>query len=500
MNNQATRHPHPGNPKETSCIKGEGANTGPYIIHERPRQLWLIGLIALGGFIVNLDMTIVNISLPVISREFSISPGTVSWIVLSYLLCETAFMLPIGELANRKGIRNIFLWGFALFTIGSLFCGLSPGFSWLVASRALQGIGGAMVFTVMLTFITLHLPQEKRVGAVGVATTAAALGVGLGPPLGGVLTTYAGWRWIFFVNLPICMPALWLIWKHLPDRSPISRIPRFDYAGTFLFSSALLSFLFAVNTGREYGWASLTILSCFGYAAAAAYLFFLLENRIEHPVLDLRLFRNPEIRFPLLAMSLSFMTVGGVLFIFPFYLLDFRLLSPHESGLFMIPLAAGQFIGPWSGKLTAKFGVLPVCIAALAMGCASFILFLFLDAATTAAFILASLGLFGLSLGIGKAPNFAHIMELAPDDSKALVSSIVTLLRSLSIAIGVLLFETVFSDSIPHAISLQDTHIADIISHHTELYPGFFNAFAAGLGVSLLASGFMASGNRKAAR
>lgn len=486
-----------GNDRTTDTVT---ARAEPFTVNERPRQRWLIGLVALGGFIVNLDMTIVNISLPVISREFSVSPSTVAWIVLSYLLCETAFMLPIGELANRKGIKNIFLWGFSLFTIGSLFCGLSPGFSWLVASRALQGIGGAMVFTVMLTFITLHLPKEKRVGAVGVATTAAALGVGLGPPLGGLLTTYAGWRWIFFVNLPICIPALWLIWKHLPGHSPISRVPRFDYAGTFLFSSALLSFLFAVNTGREYGWASLTILSCFGYAATGIYLFFRLENHIEHPVLDLRLFRNPQLRFPLLAMSLSFMTVGGVLFIFPFYLLDFRLLTPHESGLFMIPLSAGQFIGPWSGKLTAKFGVLPVCISALGMGSAAFGLFMLLDAGTAASFILAALGLFGLSLGIGKAPNFAHIMELAPDDSKALVSSIVTLLRSLSIAIGVLLFETVFSDSIPHDISLQDTHIAEIISHHMELYPGFFNTFSAGLGVSLLALGLMASGSRKGAR
>lgn len=202
-----------------------------YVIEDPKRQNILIALICAGAFIANLDATIVNITLPVLSQEFSVSPGTVSWTVLTYLLFEAGFMLPMGKLADMKGVRMVYLAGFAVFLLGSLACGVSSHIDELIAFRAFQGIGGAMLFTVMMSFIPIYLPPGRRIFATGLVTTAAAAGVGLGPPLGGWLASTVGWRWIFFVNIPFCLAAIIAGRRFIPAAFPRISDRRFDFAG-----------------------------------------------------------------------------------------------------------------------------------------------------------------------------------------------------------------------------------------------------------------------------
>lgn len=469
-----------------------------YLLENPKHQNILIALICAGAFIANLDATIVNITLPVLSQEFSVSPGTVSWTVLTYLLFEAGFMLPMGKLADMKGVRAVYLAGFVVFLLGSLACGVSSRIDGLITFRAFQGIGGAMLFTVMMSFIPIYLPPGRRVFATGLVTTAAAAGVGLGPPLGGWLASTVGWRWIFFVNIPFCLAAIVAGWRFIPAAFPQIPDRRFDFAGAVFSFLAFVFFLLAVNKGLEWGWTSPAILACFGASALAMALFIRREKKIDYPLIRFRLFTSRIIAFGLLSLSVSLMTAGGVLFIFPFYLMEGRGLDIHIAGLIMILLSLGQFVGPYMGRLSEKFGESSVCLTGLAVGVLSFLFFLGLGHETPLYMICLALGLFGLSQGISKAPSIALVMDCAPPAEKNALAGVVSLCRSLSIALGVLFFETVFSGSIPHSISLNDTHIAAAIAHPRELATGFHDAFLFGALISLIAVVLMFLAGRKA--
>jgi len=458
-----------------------------YVIESPKQQNLLIALICAGAFIANLDTTIVNITLPILSQEFSVSPGAVSWTVLAYLLFEAGFMLPMGKLADMKGIKPVYLTGLVIFLAGSLACGLSTHIGELIAFRAFQGIGGAMLFTVMLSFIPIYLPPGRRVLATGLATTAAAAGVGLGPPLGGLISTFLGWRWIFFVNIPFCLAAIFAGYQYIPSQSPRLSDSRFDFGGAVFSFLAFVFFLYGVNMGREWGWTSPVILSSFCVSVLTLILFVWREKNISYPLIDFSLFKDRIMIFGLLSLSLSLLTMGGILFIFPFYLIEGRGLDAHFAGAIMILLSAGQFVGPFTGRLSEKFGVLHVCIAGLMIGVVSFLLFLALGPESLLPYIGLSLGLFGLSQGISKAPSISVIMNCQTSAGKNTVAGVITLCRSLSIALGVLFFETIFSDSIPHAISIENKHIAQGISHISELAAGFRNTFLFGTLISAAA-------------
>jgi len=468
-----------------------------YLIENPQRQNILIALICAGAFIANLDATIVNITLPVLSREFSVCPGSVSWTVLAYLLFEAGFMLRMGKLADMKGIKKVYLAGFVIFFLGSLACGVSVSLGQLVAFRAFQGIGGAMLFTVMMSFIPIYLPPHRRVFATGLVTTAAAAGVGLGPPLGGWLATTLGWRWIFFVNLPFCAAAVAAGCRFLPSAFPLSADKRFDFAGAVLSFLAFVFLLFAVNKGLEWGWTSPAILACFCASGLTLALFIRRQKKTDYPLVDFRLFRNRVISFGLLSVSISLLTMGGILFLFPFYLIEGRGLDAHSAGLIMVLVSAGSFAGPCTGRLADRFGAVRVCYAGLALGVASFVLFLGLGHDSPLLDIGLALGLFGLSQGLSKAPSIALIMNAAPPGEKNDLAGILSLCRSLSIALGVLFFETIFSEAIPAGISQNDTHIAAAIAHPRELAAGFTGDFVFGILVSLLAVGFMIAARNK---
>ena len=458
-----------------------------YVLDDRKDQNRLICLVCAGSFIANLDATIVNIALPTLSKEFHISPSIVSWTVLAYLLCETGFMLPFGKLADIKGIKTVYQAGFIAFLIGSLLCGVSTSIAELIGSRAVQGIGGAMLFTVMMTFIPIYLPPERRAKVTGLVTTAAAVGVALGPPLGGWITAFLGWRWIFFVNLPLCLAALFATRKFIPSTFPRSATRRFDYRGSVSSFGALIFFLYAVNMGREHGWNSPIILSSFALSLVLAMAFILRQLRIDHPLIDLRLFKDKVMLLSLLSFSASLMTVGGVLYLFPFYLEEYRKLGTHEAGMIVMLVSLGQFIGPCTGKLSERFGTRRLCIIGMLLGLGSFILFLQFDFLTSVAFIVISLGLFGLSQGLSKSPNVTLILGRAQPGSSNTVSSIMSVCRSLSTALGILFFETIFSDSVPHHISTRNLPLHAGITHLSQLVPGFQNAFFFGAFISLLA-------------
>ena len=460
-----------------------------------PQQRLLLAVVAVGAFMANLDACIVNVSLPSIAQEYDVSPSAVSLVVLSYLLCEVSFLLLFGKLGEIWGISRIFLLGVAVFTVGSLLCGLSPSLVHLVGWRALQGVGGSMIFAVMLVFPGLYLPAGKRAAAMGVITTAAALGVAAGPPLGvaagpplgGLLTSTLGWHWIFFVNLPIGAAALVAGIAWLPRRQPACADGRVDLPGATLSFLALLFLLLPLNMGREWGWFSATTLATLAVGLGCALAFVLREWRARHPLLDLRLFAHRNFSLATTAFLVAMATTGGVLFLFPFYLQVQRGLTPFVCGAVLMVIAGGQLLGPWAGGLADRYGSRSVCSAGLMLSALAFALFCLLNDLTAIWFIVLALSLFGLSQGLNKAPNINLAMEDVPALSKPLAGSVISVARSLGLAVGVVAFETVFSEAIPHRVSVENVSVQAAHVDPGLLQHGFTVAFLLGVALSLLA-------------
>lgn len=444
-------------------------------------------IVSAGAFMANLDTCIVNVCLPTIARHFDTSPSTVSLVVLSYLLCEVSFLLLFGKLGERWGITQVFLIGFAVFTAGSLLCGLSQSLPGLIAWRALQGVGGSMIFAVMLAFPGLYLPAHKRAAAMGVLTMVSALGVAVGPPVGGLLTSTLGWHWIFFVNIPIGVAALIAGSFWLPRRHPACSERGLDVIGAVLSFVALGSVLLALNMGREWGWTSARILGLFAVALCGGLAFVLRQRRTAHPLLDLGLFGSRRFTLATAAFLIAMATSGGVMFLFPFYLQELRGLTPVVAGAILMVNAAGQFAGPWSGRLADRYGARAVCGAGLALSVVAFGLFCLLNDVSPLWFIVVSLGLFGVSQGLNKAPNITMALDDVPTAGKPQAGSVISVARSLGLALGIVAFETLFSDGIMRAAKLDGVSVKTARIPHALLQHGFTVAFLFGVGLSIAA-------------
>lgn len=232
-------------------------------------QRLVLGIIAVAAFMASLDSTIVNISLPGIAESFGADIGLISWVVLAYLLTLAGFLLILGRLADLYGFKRVFIIGFALFTFGSLACGLSMTVGHLIAFRALQGIGGAALDALAPAMIVLYLPKESRGRVIGILATVVSLGIAAGPILGGFITEYSSWHWIFFINVPIGIAAVVLAFWLLPEDTLQPATGGFDYAGSILIITALVSMLYPLNRGLEFGWTSPIIIGSFLCRSAA---------------------------------------------------------------------------------------------------------------------------------------------------------------------------------------------------------------------------------------
>ena len=203
-------------------------------------QKIILAIIAFAMFMASLDTSIVNISLPTIAEWFDTDMGLVSWVVMGYLLVLSGLMLACGRLGDIRGFRRVFIAGFAVFTAGSLLCGLATSIGLLIAFRVIQGIGAAAIEAIAPAMIAVSLPAEKRGWALGILMTIISLSIALGPILGGFITEYLGWHWVFFVNVPIGILAVALAIRYLPPDVVPPQAGRFDTSGAVLILVALV--------------------------------------------------------------------------------------------------------------------------------------------------------------------------------------------------------------------------------------------------------------------
>ncbi|NLL11303.1 MAG: MFS transporter, partial [Methanomicrobiales archaeon] len=260
------------------------------------RNIPLIIAISLATFMAALDGTIVNIALPTISESFALSSTSVSWVATIYLLVMAGCVLIFGKISDIIGFKQVFLSGFILFTFGSFICGFLPeitgSFLTLVGSRALQGVGGAMITAIAPAMVTAFIPMNMKGKAMGIIMTMAGLGTAIGPTVGGFLTQYLSWHWIFYINVPVGIIAVLLGSRVIPRIQLQDRIRTFDKAGAILIFVGLGFLLYGFSEGSSLGWTSPVILGSLVIAVLLLGTFIWKELHIPDPILEVRLFKN----------------------------------------------------------------------------------------------------------------------------------------------------------------------------------------------------------------
>lgn len=413
----------------------------------------LVFSISLATFMSSLDGTIVNIALPTISESFGVSSSTVSWVATAYLLVMAGCVLVFGKVSDIIGFKKVFLSGFLIFTIGSFACGsladFFDSFSILVGSRIFQAVGGAMITAVAPAMITAYVPMEKKGKAMGIIMTLAALGTAIGPTIGGLLTQYVSWHWIFFINVPIGIFALILGKKVIPRTTTPGTLTGFDRYGSVLIFVGLATLLFAMTEGYSFGWTSPLIAGMLAIAVIAIVGFIWRELYAPDPILELRLFRKRNFLFTNLIMMLVFLSFAGINYLLPFYLQYVLGYSTSTSGLVLTSLSFAMMIGGiLAGLLFFRIGARPLCIIAGLVLAAGYFMMWHLRVDTTLEFVSLCLTLIGFGMGLLITPVANMIMNSVAKSYQGMVSSLTSLERFAPMTIGIAIFNMIFIQGI----------------------------------------------------
>jgi EmrB/QacA subfamily drug resistance transporter len=417
----------------------------PQAIRERTDAHWFaVAAVCVGAFMGQLDASIVTVALPTFQRTFDASVGAVTWVGLSYLLVLVASVTAVGRFADMWGRKLLYVYGFLIFVVASALCGLAPDLGALCGFRALQAVGAAMLQANSLAIIVLVVPSRALGRAIGLQGAAQALGLALGPTVGGLLLAAGGWRWIFFVNVPFglfgAVAAILLVprSRHLMERV------RFDWMGLALFFPAVVALLCGISFGSSQGWGSALIVGLFVAAAVLALAFVWHERRERDPMLDLGLFRNAQFSSGIASGMGSYLVMFGVLLLVPFYLERGQGLGTARAGveLMAMPLAFG-IVAPWAGRLADRVGARPLTVAGMALVASGLVVMGAVRPSTGGCLVL--LALVGVGMGLFTSPNNASIMGACPSHQAGVGSGVLNMTRGLGTALGLALTGTVFT-------------------------------------------------------
>jgi EmrB/QacA subfamily drug resistance transporter len=417
------------------------------------RKWWTLVLISTATFMLLLDITVVNVALPDIQRELGASLSSLQWVVDAYSLTLAAFLLTAGSLGDRLGRRRVFSIGFGVFTFASFLCGIAGDPTLLNLARGLQGVGGAAMFATSLALIGQEFHGKDRATAFGVWGATIGGAVAIGPLVGGVITEHLGWEWIFFVNIPIGLVAIFLTERKIanvasPDAEPI------DIPGVATFSVALFLLIFGLIRGNPEGWGSALILGCLGGAVLLLAAFLAIETRSDHPMLDLTLFRKPAFNG---VSAVAFGLSAGMFAMFLYltiYMQGVLGFSPLEAGLRFLPLTVLSFIAsPIAGALSHRIPIrilLGVGLGTVGVGLA-LMHGVSADSGWTAllaGFLIAGVGIGITNPGIGQAA-----IAVVPVEKAGMGSGINTTFRQVGIATGVAALGAIFQSRVDSKLS-----------------------------------------------
>ena len=443
----------------------------PEAVRRRPNAYWLaVAAVCIGAFMGQLDASIVTVALPTLQRSFNVSVGAVTWVGLSYLLVLVATVAAVGRFADMWGHKLLYVYGFAIFIVGSALCGLAPNLGTLIGFRALQAVGAALLQANSVAIIVLAVPRSSLGKAIGIQGAAQALGLALGPTVGGFLLAAGGWQLIFFVNVPFGLLGMIAGLLLVPRSRHLQARVRFDWAGLALFLPAVVVVFSAVSFGNSERWSSPSILGLLVLGTALVLAFVRREARCSEPMLDLGLFRQPRFSAGIASGMLSYLVMFGVLFLVPFYLERGLQFDTGRAGLELMamPLALG-ITAPLAGRLADRLGARSLTVGGMATVAGGLAVLGALRPSTPGFLLL--LAVVGIGLGLFTPPNNAAIMGSVPQGQSGLASGVLNMTRGMGTAFGLASTGLVFdvaggrssvSTSAAHAFSLTALFLAAI--------------------------------------
>ncbi len=457
------------------------------------RSRWLALLVLCAGtLMIVLDTTIVNVALPSIRADLGFSETSLAWVVNAYLLTFGGFLLLGGRLGDLFGHRRLFLTGIACFTAASIGCGLASSQEILIAARAVQGLGGAVVSAVSLSLMmSLFTEPSERAKAMGVFGFVAAGGGSIGVLLGGVLTDVLDWHWIFLVNVPIGAAVYVLSLRLLPTGRGAGAAARLDVAGAVTVTLSLMLAVFAIVNGNEAGWASARTLGVLAAAAVLLALFLGIELRVRAPLVPLRLFRLRNVATANVAGVLWAAAMFAWFFLSALYLQLVLGYSPLQVGLAFLPanLIMGAFSIGLSAKLVMRFGIRLPLATGLSLAAAGLVLFARAPVGGSFAVdVLPSMILLGFGAGIAFNPLLlAAMADVAPEES-GLASGVVNTAFMMGGALGLAVLASLAASRTDSLLGSGDDPLVALNGgyHAAFLVGALFAAAAAVVGGALL--------------
>ncbi|MBV9578844.1 MAG: DHA2 family efflux MFS transporter permease subunit [Chloroflexi bacterium] len=461
-----------------------------------PSYSWLIvGTVCVGAFLGQLDASIAGLVLPTLEETFASSVAGVEWVAIAYLVTLAALVVPLGRLADLAGRKLLYVTGFLVFIGGSALCGFSPNLGWLIVFRVVQAVGAAMLQANSVAIITAAVARRKLGRAIGIQGAAQAVGLSVGPSVGGFLIDALGWRWVFFIAVPFGLIGTVLGWLVLPttvrsDEQADKDREHFDWVGALLLGPSVALFMLALTFANDWGWTSPAFLGVTMLAAVCLGLFVATEFRARSPLVDLTLFASRMFTIGIVAGLLSYSVLFGSLFLIPFYLERILGRTPAEAGLLLtpIPLALG-IMAPLSGALTDRFGSrLPTVTGMLLSALALLALALLPDSGLPLMLVL--LGVLGVGLGLFTPPNNSAIMGSAPQQRLGVAGGILNMTRSIGTSLGVALTGAVLALLLS---ALTGTHVDSTVDVDPAALEVAFHQTLFCLGLLAVAAGLLSA-------
>ncbi|HON58893.1 MAG TPA: MFS transporter [Smithella sp.] len=416
-------------------------------------QLMVLLVTTLSSFLTPFMGSAINVALPAIARELSMNALSLSWVATSFILAAAIALIPMGRLADIHGRRLVFLWGAAIFTIASFICCLTPSQSFLITARAVQGFGGAMIFSTSTAMLISAYPQNERGKFLGINVTAVYVGLTIGPFIGGLVTHYLGWRYIFLITVLLGLVIIFIAYFFVEREIPARKKDRFDVAGSLLYAIALFAMMYGFSLLP--GWNAGLLI---GIGVFCLVLFIAQQLNNPSPLVDIRLFLDNKVfAFSNLAALINYSATFVVGFLLSLYLQNIRLLSAVEAGFVLVAAPVVQaVISPFAGRLSDRFE--PQIIASIGMGITvtGLIQLIFLNGGTSMMYILFCLVLLGVGFALFSSPNVNATMSAVEKKYYGIASATLGTMRltgqMVSMGITMLVFAVILGN---HPISLS---------------------------------------------
>jgi DHA2 family methylenomycin A resistance protein-like MFS transporter len=412
-------------------------NGGVPAIDTKDRLLTL-GACCFGLFMVMLDNTVVNVALPSIQRELGAGLSGLALVLDAYILVFASLLLTAGSLGDRFGRRRVFRAGLVVFTASSALCGLAPALPALVAGRALQAVGAAAMLPSSLAILTAAFPDPReRVQAIGLWSGVSAMALAAGPVVGGLLTDALGWRWVFYVNLPVGVAAFMVAGRVVTESRDPAANP-LDLPGLLLGSLGLGALTLGLIESNQRGWGSPPILGLLGAGMLLLAGFAATEARRDHPMVPPRLFRDRAFSAANLVVLLAGFALLGFVFFNTLYFQAVQGWSPLEAGLRSLPNTLAVVVSaPLAGRLASRYGYRVPVTAGLVLAGAALLALTSIQAGTPYGQLWWKLAMLGAGLGLSISPATAAGVAAMPGTRAGVASAVITTSRQVGGALGV---------------------------------------------------------------